>query len=108
MEASTHKEMVNGIEYWKDQRGSLIPADKVSEIDQLRDDVVREMVSFVKPLGSMMSDAKRKVYSTMDTFLAMSSEAYGVKRKGTKGNVTLLTYNGKYKVALAYNDRAGL
>nr|WP_321294586.1 DUF3164 family protein [uncultured Sphaerochaeta sp.] len=99
-----YKQTMNGTEYWLDQRGSLVPAEKIGELDKLRDDVVREMLGVALPLSDALRKAKASVYSTLDTFLAMSSEQYGVKRKGTKGNVTLLTFDGRYKVALCYND----
>jgi len=99
-----YKQTMNGTEYWLDQRGSLVPSEKIGELDKLRDDVVREMLGTALPLSDALRKAKASVYSTLDTFLAMSSEQYGVKRKGTKGNVTLLTFDGRYKVALCYND----
>ncbi len=99
-----YKQTMNGTEYWLNQRGSLVPAEKIGELDKLRDDVVREMLGVALPLSDALRKAKASVYSTLDTFLAMSSEQYGVKRKGTKGNVTLLTFDGRYKVALCYND----
>jgi hypothetical protein len=104
MEDYKYRQTMNGTEYWLDQRGSLVPAEKIGELDKLRDDVVREMLGVALPLSDALRKAKASVYSTLDTFLAMSSEQYGVKRKGTKGNVTLLTFDGRYKVALCYND----
>ena len=104
MEDYKYRQTMNGTEYWLDQRGSLVPAEKIGDLDKLRDDVVREMLGTALPLSDALRKAKANVYSTLDTFLAMSSEQYGVKRKGTKGNVTLLTFDGRYKVALCYND----
>jgi len=104
MEDYKYRQTMNGTEYWLDQKGSLVPAEKIGELDKLRDDVVREMLGVALPLSDALRKAKANVYSTLDTFLAMSSEQYGVKRKGTKGNVTLLTFDGRYKVALCYND----
>lgn len=104
MEDYKYRQTMNGTEYWLDQRGSLVPSEKIGELDKLRDDVVREMLDTALPLSAALRKAKANVYSTLDTFLAMSSEQYGVKRKGTKGNVTLLTFDGRYKVALCYND----
>ena len=104
MEDYKYRQTMNGTEYWLDQKGSLVPAEKIGELDKLRDDVVREMLGVALPLSDALRKAKASVYSTLDTFLAMSSEQYGVKRKGTKGNVTLLTFDGRYKVALCYND----
>jgi hypothetical protein len=91
--------------YMKDHRGSLIPIDLVKEIDKLRDSVVREIVSEAIKLSDVLSDFKARAMGDIETFIALSAEKYKVNYGGKKGNVSLMSFDGAYKVMIAISDR---
>ncbi|VVE35514.1 DUF3164 family protein [Pandoraea fibrosis] len=90
--------------YLKDAAGRLVPEQMVRPIDRLRDEVVCGMVEKAKYLNKSMVAHKRDAFATVNAFVSMSVEEYGAKVRGTKGNVTLMTFDGRYKVQIANAD----
>jgi hypothetical protein len=97
--------------YMQDARGSLMPKDRVREIDLLRDELVREIVAKAKAQSALLAQFKGGVFGDIEAFIQLSGEKYGVKMGGVKGNVSLLSYDGRYKVQravaehLAFDER---
>lgn len=91
-------------QYKEDSTGSLRPISLIKEIDLVRDDVVMEIVKKSEDLNKVLTDFKVNSMADIQAFIDLSAEKYDVKIGGTKGNVTLLSYDGKYKVTRAIND----
>lgn len=90
--------------YARNSRGHLVPIDLISEIDRSRDDLVREIVDKAQQLRESMRIFKRQAFDDMTAFAALSAEKYGVKLGGTKGNLTLTSFDGRYQVKLSHAD----
>lgn len=90
--------------YMKDARGHLVPKDCVKEIDLLRDQLVMEIVGKTIDLNCILDNFKQKTMNDISAFIALSAEKYDVHFGGTKGNVSLLSYDGQYKIMRAIND----
>ena len=84
--------------YWRDGEGRLIPENMVKPIDKARDDLVRELVGKAKVASAILADFKTKAFGDIGAFVEMSGEQYGVKLGGVKGNVTLLSFDGRFKI----------
>ena len=84
--------------YWRDGEGRLIPENMVKPIDKARDDLVRELVGKAKAASTILADFKTKAFGDIGAFVEMSGEQYGVKLGGVKGNVTLLSFDGRFKI----------
>ena len=84
--------------YWRDGEGRLIPENMVKPIDRARDDLVRELVGKAKAASAVLADFKAKAFGDIGAFVGMSGEQYGVKLGGVKGNVTLLSFDGRFKI----------
>ncbi|NLR73550.1 DUF3164 family protein [Leeia aquatica] len=84
--------------YWQDREGRLIPEVMVKPIDRARDEIVRELVEQARHVSSVLASFKTKAFADIGAFVEMSAEQYGVKLGGIKGNVTLLSFDGRYKV----------
>ncbi len=84
--------------YWRDGEGRLIPENMVKPIDRARDDLVRELVGEAKAASAVLADFKAKAFGDIGAFVEMSGEQYGVKLGGVKGNVTLLSFDGRFKI----------
>ena len=87
--------------YMENAKGHLIPIDKVKPVDKLRDEVVKDMIAIAIKQRADMRLAKRKLFDAFNDFVALSAQEYDVQMGGKKGNTTLLSYDGKYKVQLA-------
>lgn len=97
--------------YMQDAKGALWPKETVREIDLLRDALVREIVGKAKTQSGQLAQFKAGVFGDIEAFVQLSGEKYGVKMGGVKGNVSLLTFDGRYKVQrsiaeyLAFDER---
>ena len=84
--------------YWQDARGNLVPDSKVKDIDKLRDQVVRELCQMADERSQGLREFKLDSMQNVAALVTTSMEQYGVKSGGEKGNVTLFSYDGAYKI----------
>ncbi|MCQ8182217.1 DUF3164 family protein [Methylomonas sp. SURF-1] len=96
--------MTTETKYRQDSFGRLVPEDAIKDIDKLRDDTVREIVAQGLRLQEQMKAWKHQVLADIAAFCDVSAEQYGVKWGGKKGNIALVSFDGKYKVLLAVSD----
>ncbi|KGQ28342.1 DUF3164 family protein, partial [Gallibacterium anatis] len=98
------KVTIDGKTYWQDAKGNLTPEELVKAIDKERDALVQEWVEKAKALNTEISQFKGGIFGDIQAFVELSAEKYGAKLGGNKGNVTLYSYDGKYKIQRAIND----
>lgn len=84
--------------FMENAQGHQVPLAQVKEIDKLRHDLVMEKVAKFKIARTLLADLKAEIMADVGAFIALSAEKYEVKIGGNKGNVTLLSYDGKYKL----------
>lgn len=87
--------------YRKDARGALIPEASIKEIDKVRDELVLEIVRKAVATNQVMKDFKNEVFGDIAAFVELSAAQYGANLGGKKGNVTLYSFDGEYKVQRA-------
>lgn len=90
--------------YWKDANGNLKPEALVKEIDKERDELVRQFVNRAEEVSQILGNFKQSVFDDVGAFISLSAEKYGVKIGGAKGNVSLFTYDGAYKLQVAIKE----
>jgi hypothetical protein len=90
--------------YWKDAGGNLVPDSKVKDIDKLRDRTVRQMCEAAKQASADLLGFKTVAMEQVEAFVTHSLAQYEVKHGGKKGNITLLSFDGQYKVVRAMQD----
>ncbi|WP_413672286.1 DUF3164 family protein [Massilia cellulosiltytica] len=91
--------------YRKNAQGHLIPEALIKPIDLERDRLVAELVNGAKTVSAQMQAFKNKVFGDFNAFVQLSAEEYKVSIGGKKGNVTLFSFDGRYKVQIATADR---
>ncbi|MGP8432014.1 DUF3164 family protein [Paraburkholderia fungorum] len=91
--------------YRQDARGHLIPESLIKPIDQTRDTLVRELIDRARVLSREIGDFKSHAIGNIDAFVQLSVEQYGVKVGGVKGNLTLHSFDGQFKVQIAQAER---
>jgi hypothetical protein len=87
--------------YRTDARGHLIPESLIKPIDLARDALVIELARQARTVSNSLREFKTRVFADINAFVELSSEQYGVKRGGKKGNLTLYTFDGAFKVQVA-------
>lgn len=90
--------------YMEDARGALVPIKNIREIDILRDELVHEIVTKVREESQRLAQLKGEVFSDIEAFVQLSGEKYGVQMGGKKGNVSLLSFDGRYKIQRAISE----
>lgn len=90
--------------YIQDGKGRLVPIDIVSEIDKTRDGMVRHLVKNALDLQAKMVEYKQQSMNEIDSFVELSAMDYGVVLGGTKGNLTLHSYDMKYKIQVQIQE----
>jgi hypothetical protein len=87
--------------YLRDAAGRLVPVDTIDEIDIARHDLVLEIVAKAQALKEAMESFKLSTLGDIGAFVDLSAERYGVSLGGKKGNVTLTSFDGRFKVQRA-------
>lgn len=90
--------------YREDARGNLVPVDNIREHDLLRDELVAAIVAKAQTLHQAIAAFKTEAMDDIGAFVELSGERYGTKLGGRKGNVTLHSFDGRYRVQLAMQD----
>lgn len=98
------KVMIEGKTYWRDATGALTPDNLVRDIDKERDELVQEWATKAKALNRDIGVFKDGIFGDIGAFIELSAEKYGAKVGGNKGNVTLFSYDGRYKIQRAINE----
>ncbi len=91
--------------YMMNAAGHLVPHDQVREQDLLRDQVARELAQEALTLNSALASFKRRALGDIADLVRIAGERYDVKLGGTKGNVTVTTYDGEFKIQRAIAER---
>lgn len=92
-------------EFRKNAKGHMVPLSLIDEIDLLRDELVGDLVKRALGAQDALQQFKRQAFADIAAFVDLSAEQYDVKLGGKKGNVTLTSYDGAYKVQLAIQER---
>ena len=94
--------------YRQDAQGRLVHESLIKPIDLERDRLVQHLVDRASELHSELADFKAVAFGDIEAFVDLSAEQYGAKLGGKKGNVTLISFDGRYKVMRAVNESVAL
>lgn len=80
--------------------GHLVPVEMVKAVDLARDGVVNEIAEAFLAERDRLRALKRVTMGSVDAWVDLSAEEYGVHVRGVagKGNITLTSYDGRFKV----------
>ncbi|MDR5777768.1 MULTISPECIES: DUF3164 family protein, partial [unclassified Caballeronia] len=81
-----------------DARGRYVPESMVKPVDRLRDQTVMALIDSAKQHQKQLLAFKERAFADVAAFVEASSEQYGVRMRAIKGNISLVTFDGRYKV----------
>ncbi|BBL70358.1 DUF3164 family protein [Methylogaea oryzae] len=84
--------------------GHLVPEESISEMDKTRDALVGELIDKARDLNGLIRDFKTDSMGDVQAFIALAAEKYGAKVGGAKGNISLLSFDGRRKVEVNVQD----
>ena len=88
----------------QDAKGRLIPESQIKPIDIERSDLVIRLIEQAKQNQQQLRDFKALVFGDIAAFVQLSAEQYDVAVGGAKGNLTLFSFDGKYKIVRQIQD----
>jgi hypothetical protein len=91
-------------QFMTDAQGRRVPVESIKEVDKLRDQTVKAVMEKTFAARNALAAFKQEAWNDVQTFLELSAEQHGAKFGGKKGNISLATYDGRYKLMVAVND----
>lgn len=94
--------------------GTLHPIDNVQPADLARDKLVRGLLEGAHSLSGVMGNYRTDAMREIESFVAKAEKKFGVKHGGDKGNLTLLSFDGREKVVVqigsqyVFNEKFGI
>ncbi len=85
-------------------QGHWVPENLIAPADKLRDEVVLTIIAAAREQRAQLAAFKIGAMQQIADFVDLSAEQYGVAWGGTKGNVTLLSFDGRYKLIRAVGE----
>lgn len=90
--------------YRRDAQGRLVHEEQIKPVDKLRDELVLALVERARTTHEALVQYKAAAFGEIEAFLDLSAAEYGAKIGGKKGNVSLLSFDGKYKIQRAVQE----
>ncbi|WP_221029933.1 DUF3164 family protein [Actomonas aquatica] len=91
--------------YKADSLGRLVPVANIKPIDLERDTLVDSLVSQARFLNERLRAFRISAHDDIQALAELSAEKYGATLGGKKGNLTLTSYDGRYKVMRAISEQ---
>ena len=91
--------------FMTDSQGRQVPVKLVSEIDKLRDQTVRGIIGEVLKMREVLREFKGRIREEIFGFAEKSAGKYGKAWGGKKGNITLSTYDGRYRLIVSVDEK---
>ena len=95
---------IDKTQYKQDAKGNLVPLANIKEIDLLRDELVQEIATKAHAVQDNLMAFKREAMDDIAAFVQLSADRYDVSVGGKKGNISLHSFDGAYRVNLAMQD----
>lgn len=90
--------------YMRDSQRRLVPVDLVPEIDRERDALVREIAAKALEVSALVAAFKERAFGDIQAFVDLAAEKHDKTLGGIKGNVTLGSYDGEYRIIRAIDE----
>lgn len=91
--------------YMQDAQGRLVPGDQVREQDKLRDAIVNDLAKDALAINKALREFKAKALADIADIIQIAADKWEVDLGGKKGNISLVSFNGQYKVQRVYAER---
>ncbi|KEA51811.1 MULTISPECIES: DUF3164 family protein [Mangrovibacter] len=85
-------------------QGHYVPESQIKPLDKLRDEVVLAIVEAAHLQRKSLAEFKLGSMAKVGDFIDVSAAEYGVEYGGAKGNVTLVSFDGRYKIIRAVGE----
>lgn len=87
--------------YMEDTMGRLVPKNLVGPLDQLRHELVTKVADQAKETHARLVEFKQNIFEQIRDFVDTSAAEYEVPWGGKKGNISLVSFDGRFKIIVA-------
>ncbi|ERF61908.1 PF11363 family protein [Treponema socranskii subsp. socranskii VPI DR56BR1116 = ATCC 35536] len=92
-------------QFMEDAQGRQVPVSMIKKFDLKRNDLVCSIMERTFAERERLAEFKRQVWEEIQAFVDESAKDSGAKKLGgKKGNITLTSFDGRYKLIVAVND----
>lgn len=92
-------------QFMEDAYGRQVPVSMIKKFDLKRNDLVCSIMSRAFAERERLAEFKQQVWEEIQAFVDESAKDSGAKKLGgKKGNITLTSFDGRYKLIVAVND----
>lgn len=92
-------------QYMEDAQGRQVPVSMIKKFDLKRHDLVCSIMQRAFAERERLAEFKQQVWEEIQSFVDESAKDSGAKKLGgKKGNITLTSFDGRYKLIVAVND----
>jgi len=89
--------------FMKNSDGHLVPVENVSDVDKLKDELIRELITDATQESDHLARIKAKAMGDVLAFVETVAEKYEAKIGGDGGNISLVSFDGMSRVSIAVN-----
>lgn len=100
----TGRTMIDGVEHILGPDGAKLPVSIVKPQHVLEDELVRQEISHAAALSEQLSRFLGHFFDNLGAYEALVAERYGATVGGKKGNKTLMSYDGLFKMTVQVAD----
>lgn len=101
---SDGRKVVDDKTYMYDAKGRLEPIENIKPQHLLEDETVRKIIGYAVPLSDQISRFKEHTFDDIGAYDAILAQEYNTTSGGKKGNKTLMTVDGLFKVTVQVAD----
>jgi len=98
------EKIIDGNAYMQNAKGAWMPVEGIKSQDLLEDETVRKIIAFAMDLSAQITRFKDHTQADVADYLSVLDQEYGATAGGAKGNMTLQTFDGLFKVTVAQAD----
>ncbi|MGG9999724.1 DUF3164 family protein [Pseudovibrio ascidiaceicola] len=92
---------------WVNPKGHFIPVSAISIPKQLENELVTFLSNRAEKINQLMKDLKADSMSEVESFRELLAAQYELARGGEKGNLTLYSYDGLFKLVVQRSEHIG-
>lgn len=97
-------EEISGIAYVNKGKGELIALSAVKPEHIEEDELVRRLTDKAAKANAVLTALRNEIFEEVTAFRALLADKYGVKRRGKKGNITLMTVDNGYRLNISVSE----
>ncbi|MBR7651430.1 DUF3164 family protein [Brucella oryzae] len=97
-------EEISGVPYVSKGKGELIALSAIKPEHIEEDELVRRLSIKAAEVNKILAALRAEVFDDVMAYRELLAEKYNVKRRGTKGNITLTTVDSSLKLSIQVSD----